>query len=198
MLGDLKDGWQLAISMRWFVVVILAFSVIVMALRGAEEVMGPVLALQEYGGASGWAFVLACMSVGLLLGAFVASKLHFGRPMLYGMLITLTLPLWLVTLAFALPLAIVALGAFLWGVAIEIFQVNWFTTMQTNIPRESMARASSYDAIGPIGLALAGPLVAAVGLQTAFLIAAGICLVAILATLFSPAIRNLRAHASQE
>jgi arginine exporter protein ArgO len=51
---------------------------------------------------------------------------------------------------------------------------------------------------GPIGLALAGPLVAAVGLQTAFLIAAGICLVAILATLFSPAIRNLRAHVPQE
>jgi predicted MFS family arabinose efflux permease len=142
------------------------------------------------------------MSVGLLLGAFVASKLTFGRPMFYGMLITLTLPLWLVCLAFALPIAVVAFTAFLWGIAIEMFQVNWFTTMQTNIPRESMARASSYDAMGslmfgPIGLALAGPLVAAVGLQTAFLIAAAICLVAILATLFFPSIRNLKAQASQ-
>jgi MFS family permease len=203
MLGDLKDGWQLAISMRWFVVVILAFSVIVMALRGAEEVMGPVLALQEYGGASGWAFVLACMSVGLLLGAFGASKITLGRPMFYGMMITLVLPLWLVCLAFALPLWIVAFTAFLWGVSIEMFQVNWFTTMQTNIPRESMARASSYDAMGslmfgPIGLALAGPLVTAVGLQSAFLIAAAITLVAIVATLFFPSIRNLRAHQPQE
>jgi MFS family permease len=203
VLGDLKDGWRLVISIRWFVVVILAFSVIVMVLRGAEEVLGPVLALQEYGGASGWAFILACMSVGLLLGAFAASKIHFGRPMFYGMMITLALPLWLVCLAFALPIWIVAFTAFLWGISIEMFQVMWFTTIQTNIPRESIARVSSYDAmgslmLGPIGLALAGPLVTLVGLQTAFLLAAVVCLVAIVATLFFPAVRNLRAHQPQE
>jgi predicted MFS family arabinose efflux permease len=202
VLGDLRDGWRLVISIRWFVVIILAFSVIVMALRGAEEVMGPVLALQEYGGASGWAFVLVCMSVGLLLGAFAGSKITFSRPMFYGMMITLALPLWLVCLAFALPLPIVAFGAFAWGVSIELFQVMWFTTIQTNIPRESIARVSSYDAMGslmfgPIGLALAGPLVTSVGLQTAFLIAAAITFVAILASLFFPSIRNLRAHQPQ-
>lgn len=199
MLGDLAHGWRLVISIRWFVVVVVAFSVIVMALRGAEEVMGPVLALQEYGGAAGWAVVMGLMSVGLLLGAFVASRIHVSRPMLFGMVITLTLPLWLVTLAFALPLPFVAAGAFLWGMAIELFQVNWFTTLQTHIPRESIARVSSYDAmgsllLGPIGLALAGPLVAAVGLQTAFLIAAAICVVAIVPVLFAPSIRNLRAN----
>jgi predicted MFS family arabinose efflux permease len=202
VLGDLRDGWRLVISIRWFVVIILAFSVIVMALRGAEEVMGPVLALQEYGGASGWAFVLVCMSVGLLLGAFAGSKITFSRPMFYGMMITLALPLWLVCLAFALPLPIVAFGAFAWGVSIELFQVMWFTTIQTNIPRESIARVSSYDAMGslmfgPIGLALAGPLVTSVGLQTAFLIAAAITFVAILGSLFFPSIRNLRAHQPQ-
>ena len=203
MLGDLAHGWRLVITIRWFVVVTLAFSVIVMALRAAEEVMGPVLALQEYGGASGWAFVLVCMSVGLLLGAFVGSKVTFSRPMFYGMLITLALPLWLVSLAYALPLPVVAFTAFLWGLAIELFQVMWFTTLQTNVPRESIARVSSYDAMGslmfgPIGLALAGPLVVAVGLQTAFLVTAGITLVAIVGSLFFPSLRNLRAPQTQE
>jgi MFS family permease len=203
MLGDLAHGWRLVISIRWFVVVVLAFSVIVMALRGAEEVMGPVLALQEYGGAAGWAVVMGLMSVGLLVGAVTASRIHVGRPMLFGMLVTLTLPVWLVCLAFALPLPVVALGAFLWGMAIEMFQVNWFTTLQTHIPRESIARVSSYDAmgsllLGPIGLALAGPLVAAVGLQTAFLIAAAICLVAILTAVALPSIRQLRTLQPQE
>jgi MFS family permease len=206
MMGDLAHGWRLVISIRWFVVVVLAFSVIVMALRGAEEVMGPVLALQEYGGAAGWAVVMGFMSVGLLVGAFTASKIHVARPMLFGMLITLTLPVWMVCLAFALPLAVVSLGAFGWGMAIEMFQVNWFTTLQTHIPRESIARVSSYDAmgsllLGPVGLALAGPLVAAVGLQTSFLIAAGICLVAILAAISARSIWQLRsqpAHAPQQ
>ena len=50
---------------------------------------------------------------------------------------------------------------------------------------------------GPIGLALAGPLVVAVGLQTAFLVAAGITLVAIVGSLFFPSIRNLRAPQPQ-
>ena len=203
MLEDLKAGWRLVISIRWFVVVVLAFSVIVMALRGAEEVLGPVLALQEYGGATGWAVVLAVMSVGLLVGAFVASRIHVRRPMLFGMIITLTLPVWLVSLAFAAPLPVVAAGAFAWGMAIELFQVVWFTTLQTHIPRESISRVSSYDAMGslmfgPIGLALAGPLVVAVGLQTAFLVAAAVCLVAIVASLLSRSIWRLTSQPPQQ
>ena len=60
----------------------------------------------------------------------------------------------------------------------------------------------AYDAMGslmfgPIGLALAGPLVAAVGLQTGFLVAAGVALAAILASLLSSAVRNLRTSTNE-
>lgn len=198
MLGDLAHGWRLVTSIRWFVVVVLAFSVIVMALRGAEEVMGPVLANEHYGGAAGWSVVLAAMSAGLLAGAVVASRIRVSRPMLFGMLITLVLPVWLVTLAFTMPLPVVALGAFGWGMAIELFQVIWYTTIQTHIPRASMSRVISYDAMGslmfgPVGLALAGPLIIWVGIEEAFLIAAGVALIAILASLLSRSVRSLRA-----
>ena len=60
--------------------------------------------------------------------------------MLFGMLVCLTLPVWLVCLAFALPLPVVAAGAFAWGLAIELFMVLWFTALQTNVPRESLSR----------------------------------------------------------
>ncbi len=198
MLGDLAHGWRLVTSIRWFVVVVLAFSVIVMALRGAEEVLGPVLAQQEYGGAAGWAVVLAAMSAGLLVGAVTASRIRIRYPMRFGMLVTLVLPVWLVTLALALPLVVVAIGAFAWGIAIEMFQVLWVTTFQTHVPRESMSRVSSYDAMGslmfgPIGLAAAGPLVARVGLAAAFLVAAAIALAAILVALAFSSVRRLRA-----
>jgi MFS family permease len=185
--GDLVHGWRVFVSFRWVVVIVLSFSFIVMAMRGAEEVMGPVLAV-----------VLASLSVGLLVGGLTASRIRVRRPLVFGMLVSLALPVWLVTLAFALPLPVVALGAFAWGLAIELFMVLWLTALQSNVPRESLSRVSSYDAMGslmfgPIGLALAGPLIAAVGLQASFLIAAAVAAIAILASLLSRSVRQLSA-----
>jgi predicted MFS family arabinose efflux permease len=197
MVGDLRQGWAVFISFRWVVVIVLAFSFIVMVLRGAEEVMGPVLALEEYGGARGWAVVLGMQSLGLLLGAMAASRVRVRRPMLFGMLALFTLPLWLVSLALALPLWAVSLGSFAWGISIELFAVLWFTALHRNIPREALSRVGAYDAMGslmfgPIGLALAGPLVSVLGLQAGFLIAAAVATVAILAALGSRSVRAQR------
>lgn len=199
MVGDLVHGWRVFVSFRWVVVIVLSFSFIVMVLRGAEEVMGPVLAIEHYGGAAGWAFVLACMSIGLLVGAVTASRIRVRRPLLFGMVIMFTLPLWLVSLAFALPIAVVAAGAFLWGLAIELFQVLWFTAMQTHVPRQALSRVGAYDAMGslmfgPIGLALAGPLVTLIGLQAGFLIAAAVAAIAIAASFLSSSVRQLQSR----
>ena len=76
--GDLAHGWRVFISFRWVVVIVAAFSVIVMVERGAIEVMGPVLAREEYGGAAGWAVALAGMSVGLLVGGGIATRGRVG------------------------------------------------------------------------------------------------------------------------
>jgi len=195
---DLVHGWRVFVSFKWVVVVVASYSVIVMVLRGSEEVLGPVLANEEYGGPGGWAVIIGCQSAGLLLGALVGSRIRVSRPILFGVLVSFTLPIWLVTLAFAAPLPVVAAGSFLWGVAIELFMVLWMTALQRNVPREALSRVSSYDAMGslmfgPIGLALAGPLVAVVGLQTAFLGAAVVAAAAIIASLFSRAVRTLRA-----
>lgn len=198
MLGDLGHGWRVFISYRWVVVVVAAYSLIVMAMRGAEEVLGPVLAVQEYGGAAGWALVLAAQSAGLLAGAVVATRIRVRRPMVFGMLITLSIPVQLVFLGLALPLWCVMAGAFALGLSMEIFMVIWFTAMQTNIPRDALSRVSSYDAmgslmLGPLGLALAGPLAAAIGLQASFFIAAAVAFVAVMASLAAPSIWRLRA-----
>ena len=197
MLRDLTHGWRVFISYKWVVAVVLSFSVAVMVIRGVEEVMGPVLANESYGGPAGWAFVLGAMSVGLLIGAVVASKIHASRPLLFGMIISFAFPLWVLTLAFTAPIWVVAIGALIWGVAIELFMVLWFTALQTQIPREALSRVSAYDAMGtlmfgPIGLALAGPLVAFVGLKTSFLLAAAVMVVALCGGLLSKSLRDLR------
>jgi predicted MFS family arabinose efflux permease len=195
-LADLAHGWRVFWSYRWVVVIVGAFSFIVMVWRGAEEVMGPVLAREIYGGAAGWALIMTFQSIGLLLGAIVASRLRVRRPLVIGLLATLALPLWLITLALGLPLIWVAVGSFAFGVSLELLAVWWFTAMQTNIPREALSRVSAYDAMGslmfgPIGLALAGPLIAGVGARAAFFIAAAVSAAAVLGALLFRSVRQL-------
>ena len=201
-LADLAHGWRVFWSYRWVVVVVGAFSFIVMVWRGAEEVMGPVLAREIYGGAAGWALIMTFQSIGLLLGALVASRLRVRRPLVIGLLATLALPLWLITLALGLPLIWVAVGSFAFGVSLELLAVWWFTAMQTNIPREALSRVSAYDAMGslmfgPIGLALAGPLIAGVGARAAFFIAAAVAAAAVLGALLFRSVRQLSSEPAE-
>ncbi len=195
-MGDLAHGWRVFWSYRWVVVIVACFSFVIMVWRGSEEVMGPVLAREIYGGAAGWAIILGFQSLGLLFGAVIATRLRVRRPLLVGMLVMLALPVWLVTLAFELPIGAVALGSFCVGLALELFAIWWYTAMQTNVPREALSRVSSYDAMGslmfgPLGLALAGPLIIGLGAERAFLIAAGVATLAILASLLSRSVRTL-------
>lgn len=194
---DLVDGWRVFISYRWIVAVVVAFSFIVMVMRGAEEVLGPVLANDRYGGPAGWSAVLGALSVGLLLGAVAASRLRVSRPVLLGVAVCFALPAWLLTLAFAAPLPVVMIFAFIWGVAIEILQVFWVTALQRNVPPESLSRVSSYDAFGslifgPIGLALAGPMLAFIPISHALLICAAVSAAAVAGALLVPSIWRLR------
>ena len=145
--------------------------------------------------------VLGAQSVGLLVGAVAATRVHIGRPLVFGMVGMLVMPIWLTMLAFELPLIWVAAGSFAVGLVLELFFVLWTTTLQQNVPREALSRVSSYDAMGslmfgPIGLALAGPLIAGVGSQAAFLIAAAVATVATLSALLSRSVRQLRAQPS--
>lgn len=196
-LRDLVDGWKVFISYRWIVAIVLAFSFIVMVMRGAEEVLGPVLANEMYGGPTGWSAVLGAMAVGLLFGALVASRWKVERPIAIGMILCLALPVMLLALALAAPLPVVMATAFLWGMAIEIFQVFWFTALQRNVPPESLSRVSSYDAFGslifgPIGLALAGPMLAFIPISEAFLIAALVSVAGVVGALLVPSVWRLR------
>ena len=184
VIADLTSGWRTFLSYRWVVAIVCAFSIFVLVLRGSEEVLGPVLANEVYDGPRGWSAVMAAQAIGLLIGAMLASRIRPTRPLIVGLAVSAVFPVFLLTLALASPLPIVIACSFLWGIAIEFFMVLWMTVMQANIPRESLSRVSSYDALGslmfgPIGLALAGPMVALIGLETAFLVAAAVALVAL-------------------
>ena len=94
----------------------------------------------------------------------------------------------LAALAVPAPTWVLAAVNFLAGAGLAVHLALWFTVFQQQIPEHAQSRVSSYDALGsfvvmPVGQVLAGPLAAAVGLQTAiwiavatFLAAEGACL----------------------
>src|ERR1035438_6218375 len=95
--------------------------------------------------------------------------------------------------ALAVPLAVplVAAAALLAGGSLEVFAVNWATTMQQETPPPMLPRLSSYDALGsfalaPIGTAVAGPIASVFG-TPAVLTTGGILIVLLtIAVLFVP------------
>jgi hypothetical protein len=67
--------------------------------------------------------------------------------------------------------------------------------MQQAIPAEEISRVTSWDAVGsyalaPVGLALAGPIAAAIGVSSTLYAAGGIFLLITLALIAVPSIRN--------
>ncbi|GIH49252.1 Predicted arabinose efflux permease, MFS family [Microbispora rosea] len=197
VLAELRDGWREFVSRQWLWVVVAQFSVLVMALQAAHGVLGPLVAKQSLGGAPAWSAVLAGEAVGMIVGVVVTLRLRPRRPILFATLLTLPTAAPYVLLGLSAPLWTVVGGAFVMGVCFDIFGVLWQTTMQREIPAESLSRVSSYDALGslmfgPLGLLLAGPVAIGVGPRPALVACGAVIILVTLAALLAPGVRGLR------
>ncbi len=203
VLKELRDGWHEFRSRQWLWVVVAQFSVLVMAMQAAHGVLGPVVAKHELGGAKAWSAILVAQAVGMLAGAVIAMRVRPKRPILVATLMMFAVALPSLSLGVNAPLWIAVAAGFAMGVCFNIFGVLWNTTMQREIPAESLSRVSSYDALGslmfgPLGMLAAGPVSEAVGARHAVLGCAAIVSLATLAALISPAVRNLRARPAED
>lgn len=75
----------------------------------------------------------------------------------------------------------------------------WYTALHENVAPEALARVSSYDALGsigisPIGLAAAGPVSDLIGIDATLWIGVILILVPTAAVLFVPEVCNLRSR----
>ncbi|MHB0928847.1 MAG: MFS transporter [Candidatus Nanopelagicales bacterium] len=197
MLFDLNHGWKTFVSFRWLWVVVAVFGIIMGCIRAAFDVGGPVLMRQSFDGPTSWAFIQTAQAIGFLAGALLAARIRPQRPLVYCLLVSVVIPTYM--LAMSVPFAVPALAffAFLLGVCFDQWGVMWGTAMQTHIPREALSRASAFDAMGsllfgPVGLAVAGPVIAAFGLRPLFVGAAALTTVLLVLPLLEPEVRNLR------
>jgi len=193
VLADLRDGWRAFRASDW-----LWGGVSVMSLWNATfaifRVVGPVVAIRP----AVWATVLTATGIGAVIGGLVLVRVRPQRP---GILLSVGLlsscgPA--LALAAGLPTAVVAATAVLSGAGGIGFNATWESTVQREVPRESLSRVMAYDmfgsfALAPIGFAIGGLLVEPLGATTT-LYAAGILLAALAALLWTiPGIRRLRA-----
>lgn len=193
---DLLHGWKVFLSFRWIVIIVGAFSFIVMCWAAAENVLGPLIALEHFNGAKSWSFVISAESAGLIVGSLIAIKVKPKYPMRFLMLSSFTITFYIWSLAKPQPLLMIAFGAFLFGITLDLWGTLWSTALQRKVPRDSLSRVSAFDAMGsmmfrPVGLAIAAPLSTLVGIENFLQILAAITVVAIVVPLLDPQVRNM-------
>ncbi len=160
-IKDLTDGWKEFISYPWVVIVVLSSMILNSMYAGAINVIGPVIAKSELGGAKGWALIAMCGSLGALGGTVIALRLKYRRPLITSSLFSFAIPLLIWLFSFPAPIYILAIVAALVGVSMDIFGVAWDGALQREVAREKLSRVSSYDWFGsmvaiPVGMIFAG------------------------------------------
>jgi len=194
-LADLREGWGVFRARTW-VWTCVACAAVVNLLYGAWEVLGPVVAKNDLGGAAVWGALLSATGVGALAGSLVATRVRPSRPLVFAVLAWSFFALPLAFLAAATPVFLLVCAAFLSGAGLVLGGSVWESTLQAHLPPESLARVASYDQFGsfaayPLGLAVWGPVAAAIGISVSLWLAYSLFVVLLLALLAIPAVRQL-------
>ena len=197
IIHDLVVGWREFISRSWVIAMVVAFALINMAFESMLSVLGPLNFSDPVSGPKQWSYNLAGLSVGMLIGGIWVLKVKIGRPLFLAMILIALSAVWDFALAFDVPMVFSVIASVISGISLEVFMVTWNTSLQSHVPEESYSRVSSYDTLGsfgiaPLGIVIAGPLAMHFGVNTILIITGATTLIAAVASLLVPSVRNLR------
>lgn len=195
LFRELRDGWDEFISRSWVWSIVAQFAIVNTAFTGVMMILGPVVADESFGRAA-WGAMVACQSVGLMMGSFLALRWRPRRDLLIGVLCIAASALPLVCLAAAVSTPSLMFAFFLAGVSFGQFGVIWSHSLQLHVPAEKLARVYAYDAVGsfiaiPIGELAAGPLAQSFGNEQVLFACSIAVLVATGVASLTPSIRQL-------
>jgi hypothetical protein len=196
LLTDLGAGAREVFRHTWLWVLLVYAVVYHLVYGGVQGVLGPVLMTREFGDAA-WGLAMTALMVGFMAGGVITLRYRPDRLLLAGtgyVILTACFPL---AMALHLPLAIILSGAFLHGLGLEIFSVNWDLAIQQNVAPDKLTRVFAFDQVGsyvmrPLGLALTGPVAQVVGARNWLLIVAAVMTTATLLALLPASVRNIR------
>jgi DHA3 family tetracycline resistance protein-like MFS transporter len=196
-VAEVRDGLAEVRRQPWVLGTLVAGALVLMAVIAPENVLLPVIGRREFGTDAVFAIAMALFSLGGVGGAFLAVRWKPSQPGRVA---------WLLGLSFGtIPLALMfpvspwpIFAAYLiTGACWEPFAVWWMSALQREIPSDKLARVSSVDwmasfGLMPLGLALTGPIVAAVGESTVLLGSILLLVMITFAVLRVPGVAELR------
>jgi MFS family permease len=195
-VAELKEGWRAVRAESWLIVMMIDTGLWMLVIWGPYAVLGPIVCERELGGAGSWALISAGYGLGSIGGGVLGLRLHPRRPLLVAIVINAVfLPL-LASLAVASPAWTIAAMAVPAGASTSLYMVLWDTTLQERVPREALARVSSFERISvfaplPIGMALAGPVAQWIGVEATLWVSAAWLGVSTVFLLSIPSIRRM-------
>ena len=196
-LSELAAGFAEIRRRVWvqgFLVVLFVYSVVVLP---AIFVLGPVLAEEELGGVGAWAIITAAFGLGSVAGDLLILRFKPERPLLWAAVGFAVASTQALIIGSGLPVGAIAALEAVTGVAVAAGFGLWETTLQEQIPEHAISRVASVDhlvSIGlmPIGLLLAGPLAALIGVRETLMLQTAVGLPVALALLLVPGVRTIR------
>jgi hypothetical protein len=200
--AQLKQGWHEFWSRAWLWATVTVASVGNMTMMAPYLVLGAVISKQSLGGATAWGPILAAEGAGAVVGGVAMLRVRFRRPLVVAGLSLLVWPWPMLTLAYLAPVPVIAAGSFLGGVAFAVFDTQWMTTMQREIPSKMLSRVSSYDWFGsliflPIGYAIVGPVSSVVGTHAVFIFGSACLVLSVAAIMMIPGVRHMSAGSNK-
>ncbi len=195
-LADLGEGLREVLSHTWLWLLIGQALLYHLFYSGAQSVLGPIV-VGDGIGRSAWGFALGTLMAGFVVGGLVCLRWEPRRSLLVGTLLLSLTAAFPLAMAFSDQLAPILVGAFLHGFGLQVFDVQWQVAIQQNIPEDKLARVYSFDLVGsfvarPVGLALAGPVAAAVGFDRWLVVVGCVMGGSALLSLLSPDVRRLQ------
>jgi MFS family permease len=195
LLGDLRSGAVEVFRHTWLWVLIVQALVYHLMYGGAQGVLGPIVVTRSFGDAA-WGWALAALMGGFMAGGVITLRYRPRRMLFAGTVFLALTACFPLAMALHVDLSVVLLGAFLHGLGLEIFSVNWDLAIQQNVPPDKLARVFAFDQVGsfvmrPVGLALTGPVAEAFGERRWLLVTAAVMAGATALALLPPSVRHL-------
>ncbi|MBD0670726.1 MFS transporter [Streptomyces sp. CBMA156] len=197
MIRDVRAGWSEFVSRPWLWITTVQMGLFNLLVWAPFLVLGPLIARRDLGGARAWGLVMGVYGVGAVLGGLLMLGRAPGRPLAVASAAALGWALPSGALAAGAALPWVAVAALVAGAGSAVCGTLYSTTTQKWVPVELLGRMTAFGtlgafALGPLGLAAAGPLADRLGTGRVLLLGSVWQLAAGAVVLAVPAVRNRR------
>jgi MFS family permease len=190
-LRAIAPGWRAVRARPWvvrFLGVLLVYNLTVLP---SVFVLGPVLAERELDGATSWGIIRGVFAAGAAVGGLLALRWRPVAPMRAAACAFAVASLGPAAIAVGGSTAVIAALQGLAAIGAALAWTLWETTVQRRVPEDLLSRVISFDfltSLGslPVGMALMGPLGAALGVRATMLGASAIGVVLALAYVVTP------------